>query len=109
VLIGGGGEQKTLRYTARHADIWHGFGDPATLTHKAEVLAGWCAQEGRDPDDIELSAASDSGPDDAGQDLLDAGISLITIGMSGPAYDMGRVRDWVAWRDEENATRGTGR
>jgi probable F420-dependent oxidoreductase len=108
VLIGGGGEQKTLRYTARHADIWHGFGDPATLTHKAEVLAGWCAQEGRDPDDIELSAASDSSPDDAGQDLLDAGISLITIGMGGPAYDMGRVRDWVAWRDEENATRGTG-
>jgi probable F420-dependent oxidoreductase len=102
VLIGGGGERKTLRYTARHADIWHGFGDAEALRHKHEVLDRWCEQEGRDPGGIERSTGVSRPPDVVGQTLLDAGTTMFTIGVSGPGYDLGLVRDWVAWRDERN-------
>ena len=62
VLIGGGGEKKTLRYTARHADIWHGFGTPETIARKSGILDEWCATEGRDPADIERSTGVEGEP-----------------------------------------------
>ena len=55
VLIGGGGERKTLRIVAEQADIWHGFGTPETIAHKHAVLDEWCARIGRDPAEIERS------------------------------------------------------
>jgi alkanesulfonate monooxygenase SsuD/methylene tetrahydromethanopterin reductase-like flavin-dependent oxidoreductase (luciferase family) len=48
ILIGGGGEQLTLRVVARHADIWHGFGDPATLQRKIDLISTYAADYGRD-------------------------------------------------------------
>ena len=48
LLIGGGGEQKTLRTVAKYADYWHGHGTPDVIRHKLEVLAGHCAEVGRD-------------------------------------------------------------
>ena len=52
ILIGGGGEKKTLRIAARWADMWHGFGTPEDMAHKLEVLRGHCADVGRDPHEI---------------------------------------------------------
>lgn len=52
ILIGGGGEKKTLRITARWADMWHGFGTVEEIAHKLEVLRGHCADVGRDPAEI---------------------------------------------------------
>lgn len=48
LLIGGGGEKKTLRITAKYADYWHGFGTPEEIGHKLEVLRAHCAKLGRD-------------------------------------------------------------
>ena len=54
-MIGGGGERKTLRIVAEHADIWNAFGTPETLAHKDEILREHCADVGRDPATIERS------------------------------------------------------
>jgi F420-dependent oxidoreductase-like protein len=52
IMIGGGGEQKTLRTAARYADLWHGYGPPETMARKIEILRRHCADVGRDPDEI---------------------------------------------------------
>jgi len=52
ILVGGGGERKTLRLTARYADMWNGFGDIPMLRHKLDVLSEHCAAEGRDRSEI---------------------------------------------------------
>jgi probable F420-dependent oxidoreductase len=103
VLIGGGGEQKTLRYTARHADIWHGFGGAETIGRKNAILDDWCATEGRDAAAIERSVGVDSAPDKVADALLAAGSTFFTVGLNGPNYDLGLVNEWLAFRDERNA------
>jgi F420-dependent oxidoreductase-like protein len=55
IMIGGGGERKTLRLVAQYADACNVFGGPETIHHKYEVLREHCAAVGRDPDEIERS------------------------------------------------------
>jgi probable F420-dependent oxidoreductase len=103
VLIGGGGEKKTLRLVARHADIWHSFGDAETIGRKTEILRRHCTEVGRDPAEIEVSAAVYGKPSDSGPGLLAAGAALFTVEAGGPDYDLAELRAWLAWRDEVNA------
>jgi F420-dependent oxidoreductase-like protein len=54
VLVGGGGEQRTLRIAATHADMTHWFAlGLDALRHKTEVLERYCDEIGRDPSTIE--------------------------------------------------------
>lgn len=55
ILVGGGGEQRTLRIAAKYADMTHWFpsGGLAVLNHKSEVLRGYCDEIGRDFASIE--------------------------------------------------------
>jgi F420-dependent oxidoreductase-like protein len=56
IWIGGGGEQRTLRIVATHADVWNFAGGPVeTAIHKVEVLERHCGEVGRDPAEIRLS------------------------------------------------------
>ncbi|HUG33047.1 MAG TPA: LLM class F420-dependent oxidoreductase [Acidimicrobiia bacterium] len=104
ILIGGGGEKKTLRYTAEHADIWHGFGNPDKIHHKNGVLDAHCSDLGRDPGEIERSCGASPANVDLGDDLVEAGATLITLAFDGRSgYDLSPVTDWVAWRDERNS------
>jgi len=57
ILIGGGGEKKTLRLVARYADACNiAAYDPAQAAHKLEVLREHCVTEGRDYGEIEKTA-----------------------------------------------------
>jgi probable F420-dependent oxidoreductase len=105
MLIGGGGERKTLRYVAQYADIWHAFGDPETLHRKSEILAGHCTAVGRDITEIEKSTALPKHDEATADALADDGFTLLTISASGPDYDLDIVADAIRWRDLRNARR----
>jgi F420-dependent oxidoreductase-like protein len=49
IMIGGGGEQRTLKLAAQYADMCNIFGDAATVRHKIDVLEQHCQSVGRDP------------------------------------------------------------
>jgi F420-dependent oxidoreductase-like protein len=53
ILIGGGGEKKTLRLVAQYADASNLFGGPEQLLGKYAILADHCAAVGRDFEEIE--------------------------------------------------------
>jgi F420-dependent oxidoreductase-like protein len=55
LLIGGGGEKRTLRIAATYADHWNSWTTPDVLAHKVSVLRGHCADVGRDPGEIHVS------------------------------------------------------
>lgn len=99
ILIGGGGEKKTLRITAKYANMWHGFGDAEQLAHKVQVLHQWCSEVGRNPQEIELSAGTNADSTDEQRDAaVNAGITHLILGMGAP-WDFKAVENLVRWRD----------
>lgn len=58
LLIGGGGEKRTMRFAATIADEWNTWTTPEVLAHKVEVLHRHCETVGRDPKEIAVSTQS---------------------------------------------------
>ena len=85
ILIGGGGERKTLRLVAQYADACNLFDSPE-LPHKLEVLREHCEAVGRDYDDIDKTVMSriDPGPD--GENVDDVLIRLQKLAGMGVAH-----------------------
>jgi len=102
VLIGGKGEQKTLRLVARHADIWHSFVPAAGLAHKIEVIERWAEKEGRDVSGLVISNELHNRDEQDAAALYDAGVRLFTLALDGPDFDGDTVARWLAWRDARN-------
>ena len=86
ILIGGGGEKKTLRLVAQYADACNLFGGPSSdLEHKLDVLRGHCADVGRDYDEIEKTVMASLDPGPAGEkvdDVLDDLRRLAALGFT---------------------------
>ncbi len=60
ILIGGGGERKTLKTVAKYADAWNVGGNPDRVRRKDEVLRRWCDDVGRDQAEIERTLQAGS-------------------------------------------------
>ena len=90
-VIGGGGEQLTLRVVARHADIWNFAGGPVeTFRRKTAILHQHCAEVGRDPAAIQLSVQHPVSYDDLPgtarslQQYVDAGATHLVLTLRYP-------------------------
>ena len=101
VLIGGGGERKTLRLVAEYADVWHSFTSADEFPAKSEVLARHCTDVGRDATSIERSAAVQDrgGLVDNAETLAGLGVTLLTVACDGPNYDLSAAETLCRWRD----------
>jgi alkanesulfonate monooxygenase SsuD/methylene tetrahydromethanopterin reductase-like flavin-dependent oxidoreductase (luciferase family) len=104
MLIGGGGEQVTLRIAAQHADLWNGFGPVEIWARKNRVLDEWCARVGRDPGAIERTVMIDPKDLDAADEFVAAGATHLILrpGLRAP-LDFAAVERLLAWRDRRNA------
>ncbi|MHA6781060.1 LLM class F420-dependent oxidoreductase [Pseudonocardia saturnea] len=84
ILIGGGGEKKTLRLVAQYADACNLFAGP-DLERKLDILRGHCADVGRDYDDIEKTVMFSLDAGDGGSkvdELLTQLQTLAALGVS---------------------------
>jgi alkanesulfonate monooxygenase SsuD/methylene tetrahydromethanopterin reductase-like flavin-dependent oxidoreductase (luciferase family) len=101
VLIGGGGERKTLRLVAEYADMWHSFSSADEFPAKSAILGRHCADVGRDPATIERSAAvvTRGVPIANAETLVGLGATLLTVGCDGPDYDLAAAEALCKWRD----------
>ena len=97
LLVAGGGEQRTLRIVAQHADIWHTFADGEEFARKSAVLDEHCAHIGRTPAEIERSVLVRDDPERVGRDLLGRGATLFIVGIR--ELDLAPLTRWVSWRD----------
>lgn len=96
-VIGGSGEQLTLRITAQYANIWNFVGGSIDVfKHKNQVLDNHCAAIGRDPKDIQRSIQVMIDPNDLKatydfvQPYIEAGVSHIILNLRYP-YPQGIV------------------
>ncbi len=105
ILIGGLGEQMTLDVCARLADAWNGWGTPDEFARLNQVLDQWCERAGRDPTQVERTAALfEPGSDATRDDYVAAGAEHLILVRSGPEYRMGELDPLLAWRDSRSGS-----
>ena len=102
LLIGGGGERKTLRLVAEYADMWHSFasadefpakaGDPQPSTAPTSVGTR-PASNARPPSKTGRGLIADA------EALVGLGVTLLTVGCGGPDYDLSDAEALCKWRN----------
>jgi F420-dependent oxidoreductase-like protein len=83
IMIGGGGERKTLRLVAQYADACNIIGSLGDVAHKIDVLRRHCDAVGRDPNEIEVTTMyRDIPPDASADDVVRGAEALANIGVA---------------------------
>lgn len=104
-VIGGGGEQLTLRIVAHFADIWNfAGGDVDTFRHKNQVLDDHCRHIGRDPSSVvrsvqlRVDADNLSATRDMARSFIEAGARHVVLILQPPYPDqiVHRVAEEIA-------------
>ena len=90
VLIGGGGEKRTLRLVAQYGDACNLFGGPDDVRHKLDVLERHCADVGRDPAEITKTVLLTVGDPLKAAEKIPA---YTAIGVDGVVVNMPDVAD----------------
>jgi F420-dependent oxidoreductase-like protein len=100
IMVGGGGERKTLRLVAEYGDATNVFGGPEKIHHKYEVLRAHCERVGRDFEEIERSTLQTVRltPDEAGRAETPSQVvnRFGELGDAGAEHVIFAVRD--VWR-----------
>lgn len=105
ILVGGGGEKRTLRLVARYADLCNITGDPATVAHKVDVLRAHCKEVGRNFAEVTVSRLSTLVPTGTQEETASTRGVLRQLGMDPGGADVGTPDELVA-RVEELAAAG---
>jgi alkanesulfonate monooxygenase SsuD/methylene tetrahydromethanopterin reductase-like flavin-dependent oxidoreductase (luciferase family) len=92
IMIGGGGEKKTLRLVARYAQACNLFAGP-DLAHKLDVLREHCDREGRDYDEITKTAYYGFDPGEDGKNVGKVLADLEGLAALGIQEAIGLVTD----------------
>ena len=101
VMIGGGGEQLTLKVVARHADWWNiSGGTRDNYERKLGILRGYCEQFGRDYEAIRKTWSIDTvavaGTEEEARRLAEASPFYSGAGLVGtPAQVAEQLRGWI--------------
>jgi F420-dependent oxidoreductase-like protein len=90
IMIGGGGERKTLRLVAQYADACNVFGDPTRIAHKYAVLREHCERLGRPYEEIERSTLQSVDPESHAADQIVAHFGA--LGEAGAQHILISVR-----------------
>jgi F420-dependent oxidoreductase-like protein len=100
IMVGGGGEKKTLRLVAQYADACNVFGSPEAIARKYAILDAHCAAVGRDPAEIERTTLQNVrlGPDGSARtetpaQVIDRFGELSDVGVEHVIFELKDVHD----------------
>jgi len=82
IMIGGGGERKTLRLVAQYADACNLFGGPDQVAQKIDVLRRHCDAVQRDIREIEVTAIATGSPDRTADEVLRSAEAYAAVGVA---------------------------